>query len=124
MMGGVALGALLMMACGILASSNASITTSGVFAHAPQLVAFAVTLGLTVAGTLIAWWLQVRKSSLPGWVAFAALGWGVFVGRLWVPQAPLALLVAVGGMAEALTVGWLVLRTWRMVRTARTPRHE
>jgi hypothetical protein len=56
-MGGVALGALYMVAFAILAS--------GVFAHAPVRIAFAVTLDLTVTATLIAWWFGVsRKSSL------------------------------------------------------------
>jgi hypothetical protein len=55
-MGGVALGALYMVAFAILASR--------VFAHAPERIAFAVTLDLTVTATLIAWWFGVWKSSL------------------------------------------------------------
>ena len=123
MLGGVALGALLMVGFAILASSISAGISAG-SARAPEGIAFAVTLGLTVSGTSIAWWLQVRKSSLPGWVAFAAFAWGVFVARMWAPQAPLPLLVAVGVIAEVATFGWLAMRAWRLVRTARAPRHE
>lgn len=115
-MGGVALGALYMVAFAILAS--------GAFARAPELIAFAVTLDLTVTATLIAWWFGVRRSSLPSWIAFVVFAWGVVVARLWVSHAPLPLLVAVGGMAEVVTMGWLVLRLRRVVLTARAARHE
>lgn len=116
MMGGVALGALYMVAFAILAS--------GTFARAPEQIAFAVTLDLTVTATLIAWWFGVRKSQLSAWVAFGVFAWGVVIGRLWVPHAPLQMLVAVGAMAELITVAFLILRVRRVVRTARRARDE
>src|SRR5689334_18661652 len=88
MMGGVALGALYMVSFAILAS--------GVFARAPEEIAFAVTLDLTITAALVAWWFGVRKSQLSAWVAFGVFAWGVVVARLWVPHAPLRMLVAVG----------------------------
>jgi len=111
MMGGVALGVLYMVGFSILAS--------GTFAHAPEQIAFAITLDLTVTAALIAWWFGVRKSQLSTWVAFGVFAWGVVIGRLWVPHAPLRMLIAVGAMAELTTVAFLVLRARRVVRTIR-----
>lgn len=116
MMGGVALGALYMVAFAILAS--------GVFQRAPEVIAFAVTLDLTVTATVIAWWFGVRRSGLSPAVALLVFGWGVLVARLWVPEAPIGLLVAIGGMAEVVTMVWLVLRVRRVVLTARAARNE
>jgi hypothetical protein len=116
MMGGIALGALYMVGFAILAS--------GTFARAPELIAFAVTLDLTITATVIAWWFGVRRSALPPWVAFAVFSWGVVVARLWVPHAPIRMLVAVGALAEVVTMGWLLLRIRRVIRTARAARDE
>jgi hypothetical protein len=113
-LGGVALGALLLVGFAIMASSA--------FADAADRIAFGVALELTVGATAIAWWRGWRRAGLPAWIAVAALGWGVAVARLWVPHAPLAVLVGMGVVAEAITVGWAVLRIRHVVRTARAAR--
>jgi hypothetical protein len=113
-MGGVALGALYLVGFAIIASAT--------FAHAPDRIAFGVTLDLTVTATLIVWWFGVRRAALPGWIALAAFSWGVFVARAWVPNAPISMLIAVGGVAEVITVCWLLLRIRLVVRTARAAR--
>lgn len=115
-MGGVALGALYIVAFAILAS--------GAFERAPELIAFAVTLDLTLTAAVVAWWFGVRRSSLPSWVALVVFGWGVLVARLWVPEAPIRLLVAIGGVSEVVIMVWMVLRVRRVVLTARAARHE
>src|SRR5262245_52288543 len=114
-LGGVALGALLLVGFAIMASSG--------FAG-PDRIAFGVALELTVAATAIAWWFASKRAGLPTWIAVAAFGWGVMVARLWVPHAPVSLLVGMGGVAEAITVGWAVLRLRHIVRTARAARHQ
>jgi|SRR6185436_15828110 len=115
-LGGVALGALFLVGFAIMASSG--------FADAPQRIAFGIALDLTVTATAIAWWLGCKRAGLPAWIAVAALGWGVMVARLWVPHAPITLLVGLGGLAEAITVGWAVLRIRHVVRTARAARDQ
>jgi hypothetical protein len=115
-LGGTALGALYLVGFALIASAS--------FAHAPDRIAFGITLDLTLTATLIVWWLGVRRSALPGWIALAAFSWGVFVARVWVPHAPVRMLVAVGGVAELVTVGWLVLRIGRVVRIARAARDQ
>src|SRR5262245_41293353 len=100
-LGGVALGALFLVGFAIMESS---------FAVAPSRIAFGVALELTVAATAIAWWLGCRRAGLAPWIAVAAFGWGVLVARAWAPHAPMSLLVAMGGVAEAIVVGWTVLR--------------
>jgi hypothetical protein len=114
LLGGVALGALFLVGFAIMASSA--------FADAADRIAFGVALDLTVAATAIAWWRGCRGAGLSAWIAVAAFGWGVAVARLWAPHAPLALLVGMGVVAEAITVGWAVLRLHRVVRTARAAR--
>jgi hypothetical protein len=116
MMGGVALGALYIVAFAILAS--------GAFQRAPELIAFAVTLDLTLTATVVAWWFGVQRSSLPSWVALVVFGWGVLIARLWVIEAPIRLLVAIGGVSEVVIMVWMVLRVRRVVLTARAARHE
>jgi hypothetical protein len=111
-MGGVALGVLYIVSFAILAS--------GVLARAPDQIAFAATLNLAVTATMVAWWLGVRRSALPSWVAVAVFGWGAVVARVWVPHAPLGMLVAIGGVVELVMMGWLVLRISR--RWRRSPR--
>jgi len=103
-MGGVALGALAMVGFAIVAS--------GTLAHAPDRIAFGAVVNLTVTATLVAWWSGVKRSGLASSIALAALAWGVVVGRIWVADAPLGMLVAIGGMTEVVTMGWLMLR-WR-----------
>src|SRR5438093_150767 len=100
-LGGIALGALFLVGFAIMASSA--------FAE-PDRIAFGVALDLTVAATSVGWWLACKRTRLPIWMAVASFGWGVMVARLWVPHAPIQLLVALGGIAEAITVGWAVLR--------------
>jgi hypothetical protein len=108
-LGGTALGALYLVGLALIASASS--------AHAPDRIAFGITLDLTLTATLIVWWLGVRRSALPGWIALAAFSWGVFVARVWVPNAPIGMLIAIGGMAEVISIGWLVLRIGRVVRT-------
>jgi len=115
-LGGTALGALYLVGFALIASAW--------FARAPDRIAFGITLDLTLTATLIVWWFGVRRSALPGWIALAAFSWGLFVARMWVPHAPIEMLVAVGGVAELVTVGWLVLRIGRVVRSARAARDE
>jgi hypothetical protein len=105
-LGGVALGALLLVGFAIMASSG----------FGPDRIAFGVALALTVAATSVAWWFACKRARMPTWVAVAAFGWGAMVARLWVPYAPVSLLVGMGGVAEAITVGWAVLRLRRVVR--------
>lgn len=113
-LGGVALGALFLVGFAIMASTA--------FTDAPDRIAFGVMLELTVTATAVVWWLSCRRAGLPTWIAVAALGWGVMVARMWVPHAPISLLVGMGGVAEAITVGWAVLRIRHVVRTARAAR--
>ena len=113
-LGGVALGALWLVGFAIMASST--------FAEVSDRIAFGVALDLTVTGTAIVWWRACRRAALPAWTAVAAFGWGVVVARLWAPHAPIAVLVGMGVVAEAITVGWAVLRLHRVVRTARAAR--
>ena len=115
-LGGVALGALLLVGFAIMASSG--------FVDTPSRIAFGVALELTVAATVVAWWFAAKRARLPTWIAVAAFGWGVMVARLWVTHAPASLLVGMGGVAEAITVGWAVLRLRHIVRTARAARHQ
>ena len=117
-LGGVALGALFLVGFAIMASSG--------FVDAPDRIAafsaFGVALDLTVVAVGVVWWLACKRAALPLWIAVASLGWGVMVARLWVTHAPLSLLIGMGGVAEAITVGWAVLRIRRVVRTARAAR--
>jgi hypothetical protein len=99
-----------------------AIVGSAAFARAPDRIALGVTLDLTVTATLIVWWFGVRPKLLPGWAAVAVFSWGIAMARAWVPHAPLGALVAVGGVVEVVTAGWLVLRIRRVVRTARSAR--
>jgi hypothetical protein len=114
--GGAALAALYLVVFAIAGSAA--------FARAPDRVALAATFDLTVTATLIVWWFGVRKRALPGWVALATFSWGVAMARAWVPHAPLSALAALGGVLEVVTIGWLVLRIRRVVRTARAARDE
>jgi hypothetical protein len=115
-LGGTALGALYLVGFALIASAW--------FTGAPDRIAFGVALDLTLTALLIVWWLDVRKSELPGWAALAAFSWGLFVARLWASHAPIQMLVAVGGVAELVTIGWLLLRVRRLVQTARAARHQ
>jgi hypothetical protein len=108
-LGGTALGALYLVGFALIASAS--------FAHAPDRIAFGITLDLTLTAMLIVWWFGVRRSAVPGWIALAAFSWGVFVARAWVPHAPIQMLVAIGGLTEAVSIGWLLLRIGRVVRT-------
>jgi len=101
-----------------------TIAGSAAFARAPDRVALAATFDLTVTATLIVWWFGVRRRALPGWVAVATFSWGVAMARAWVPHAPLSGLAALGGVLEVVTMGWLLLRIRRVVRTARAARDE
>ena len=114
--GGVALTALYLAVFAIVGSAA--------FARAPDRVALAATFDLTVTATLIVWWFGVRRRALPGWLAVAAFSWGVTMARAWVPHAPLSALAALGGVLEVVTMGWLLLRIRRVVRTARAARDE
>ena len=107
-MGGTALGALFVVAFALVQSA--------MFARAPERLALGITVDLTVAAAVIVWWSGVRRNALPGWIAFATFAWGFAIARAWVPHAPPHLLVAMGGLTEAITVGWLVLRIGRVVR--------
>lgn len=109
-LGGIALGALYLVGFAIMASSA--------FAEAPDRIAFGLALDLTVTATAVVWWFACKRAKLPTWIAVAAFGWGVLVARLWVPHAPIQMLLALGGIAEAITLGWAVLRIRRVVRTA------
>jgi hypothetical protein len=113
-LGGIALGALYLVGFAIIASSA--------FAEAPDRIAFGVALDLTVTATAVVWWLGCKRAGLPPWIAVAAFGWGVMVARLWVPHAPIQMLIALGGITEAITVSWALLRIRRFVRTARAAR--
>jgi hypothetical protein len=115
-LGGTALGALYLVGFALIASAS--------FARAPDRIAFGITLDLTLTATLIVWWFGVRRSALPGWIALAAFSWGAFIARAWVPHAPIGMLVAVGGVAELVTIGWLLLRIGRVVRIARAARDD
>jgi hypothetical protein len=115
-MGGTALGALYVVAFAIVQSAA--------FARAPERLALGITVDLTVTAALIVWWFGVRRNALPGWIAFATFAWGFTIARVWVPHAPTHLLVTMGGLTEAITVGWLMLRIVRVVRTARAARDE
>jgi hypothetical protein len=115
-LGGVALGALCLVGFAIMASSA--------FAEAPNRFAFGIALDLTVTATAIVWWFGCKRAGVPTWIAVAAFGWGVMVARLWVPHAPISLLVALGGLTEAITVGWAILRIRRVVRIARAARGQ
>lgn len=112
-LGGVALGALCLVGFAIMASAS----------DAPNRIIFGATLDLTVAATAIGWWLACRRAAVPTWIAVGAFGWGVMVARLWVPHAQMSVLIALGGLAEAITVGWAVLRIRRLVRTLRARNH-
>jgi hypothetical protein len=114
-LGGLALGALFLVGFAIMASSA--------FAE-PDRIAFGVALDLTVAATAVGWWLACKRSGVPVWVAVASFGWGVMVARLWVPHAPVQMLIALGGIAEAITVSWALLRIRRVIRTARASRES
>jgi len=114
-LGGIALGALFLVGFAIMASSA--------FAE-PDRIAFGVALDLTVAVTAVGWWLACKRTKLPVWMTVASFGWGVMVARLWVPHAPIQVLVALGGIAEAITVGWAVLRISQVIRTARAARES
>jgi hypothetical protein len=109
-LGGIALGALYLVGFAIMASSA--------FAEAPDRVAFGIALDLTVTATAVVWWLGCKRAALPTWIAVASFGWGVMVARLWVPHASIQMLLALGGIAEAITLGWAVLWIRRVVRTA------
>jgi hypothetical protein len=115
-LGGIALGALYLVGFAIIASSA--------FAEAPNRIAFGIALDLTVTATAIVWWIGCKRAGLATWIAVAALGWGVLVARLWVPHAPIQMLIALGGITEAITVSWAVLRIRRFVRTARAARDQ
>lgn len=110
-LGGVALGALCLVGFAIMASTA--------FAQAPGRIAFAVAVNLTLTPVAVMWWQGVRRAALPSWIAVAAFGWGVLVARLWAPHAPIALLIALGVLAQAITLGWLVLRLQRWARAQR-----
>lgn len=112
-LGGLALGALFLVGFAIMASSA--------FAE-PDRIAFGVALDLTVAATAVGWWLACKRSGVPVWMAVASFGWGVMVARLWVPHAPIQMLIALGGIAEAITVSWALLRIRRVIRLGRTAR--
>lgn len=99
-----------------------AVVGSAAFARAPDRIALAATLDLTVTATLLVWWLGVRRRAVPWWIAVATLSWGVAIARAYVPHAPLGTLVAAGGALEVVTVGWLVLRIRRVVRGARAAR--
>jgi len=101
-----------------------SIVGSAAFARAPDRAALAATFDLTVTATLIVWWFGVRRRALPGWIAVATFSWGVAMARAWVPHAPLGALVTLGGVLEVITMGWLLLRIRRVIRTARAARDE
>jgi hypothetical protein len=108
--GGAALAALYLAVFAIVGSA--------MFARAPDPIALAVTLDLTVTATFIVWWFGVRRNVVPGWVAVAVFSWGVAMARAWVPHAPLGALLAVGGALEVATTCWLLVRIRRVVRTA------
>jgi len=112
--GGAALAALYLAVFAIVGSA--------MFARAPDPIALAVTLDLTVTATFIVWWFGVRRNVVPGWVAVAVFSWGVAMARAWVPHAPLGALVAVGGALEVAMTCWLLVRIRRVVRTARAAR--
>src|ERR1041384_4460612 len=112
-LGGLALGALFLVGFAIMASSA--------FAE-PDRIAFGVALDLTVAVTAVGWWLACKRTKLPVWMTVASFGWGVMVARLWVPHAPIQVLVALGGIAEAITVGWALLRIRRAIPPGRPGR--
>lgn len=114
--GGAALAALYLAVFAIVGSAA--------FAHAPDRLAVAATVDLTVTATLIVWWFGVRRRALPGWIAVATFSWGVAMARAWVPHAPLSALAALGGVLEVVTMGWLLVRIRRVVRTARAARDE
>jgi len=114
--GGAALVALYLVLFAIVGSAG--------FARSPDVIAAAVTFDLTVTATLLVWWFGVRRRVVSGWVAFATFSWGVSMARAWVPHAPLGALLAVGGVLEVVTVGWLLVRIRRVIRTARAARDE
>ncbi len=99
-----------------------AVVGSARFARAPDAIAFAATVDLTVTATLVVWWLGVRRGALPWWVAVATLSWGVALARAHVPHAPLRALVVAGGALEVVTVGWLLVRIRRVIRGARAAR--
>jgi hypothetical protein len=99
-----------------------AIVGSAVFVRAPDRIALAATLDLTVTATAVVWWFGVRRRAVPAWIAVATLSWGVAMARAWVPHAPLHVLVVAGGGLEVVTLGWLLIRIRRVVRTARAAR--
>jgi len=101
-----------------------AIAGSAMFARAPDVIALAITLDLTITATLIVWWFGVRRKAVSPWLAVAIFSWGVAAARRWVPHAPLSALVAIGGALEVATVGWLLVRIRRVVRGARAARAE
>jgi hypothetical protein len=115
-MGGTALGALYVVAFAIVQSAA--------FAHAPERMALGITVDLTVTAAVIVWWFGARRNALPGWVAVATFAWGFAIARAWVPHAPTHMLVTMGGLTEAVMIGWLMLRIARVVRTARAARDQ
>src|SRR5262245_23212871 len=112
-LGGVALGALFLVGFAIMASSALA-----------DRIAFGIALDVTVTATAIGWWFSCKRAGVPTWISVAAFGWGVMVARLWVPHAPISLLVALGGLTEAITISWAVLRLRRVLRTARAARDQ
>jgi hypothetical protein len=101
-----------------------AIVGSARFGRAPDVIALGVTLDLTITATLIVWWFGVRRRTVSPWVAVAVFSWGVAAARRWVPHAPLSALLAIGGVLEVVTVGWLLIRIRRVIRGARAARDE
>ncbi|HEU4727398.1 MAG TPA: hypothetical protein VFT22_05910 [Kofleriaceae bacterium] len=115
-----------LIACGLaltaLYVALFAIVGSAAFARAPSVLALGVTFDLTITASLIIWWFGVRRGLVSAWLLVATFSWGVAMARAWVPHAPLSLLVAIGGVLEVVTAGWLLVRIRRVVRTARASR--
>lgn len=92
---------------------------AGVLAHAPHVLAGAVTVDLTLSATLAVWWFGVRAGVLPrqALLATAAIGFGV--AMIMLPQARGMHLRVLGYGWAALEVGALVALLSRVRRVQR-----
>ena len=108
----------------VLYAAVFAIVGSAMSTRAPEPIALAATLDLTVTATAVVWWFGVRRRAVSPWIAVAVLSWGVSVARRWVPHAPLGALFAAAGTLEVVALGWLAVRIRRVIRGARAVRTE
>jgi hypothetical protein len=83
-------------------------------------IAIAAAIDLAVTATLALYFVAVRGGHLPRWTLAAAVAAGLATGKLVLARGEAGVLIAIG--LELAMLGWLVVRSSRVIRSFRVAR--